>query len=335
MEAKQLVVTEGVVFNGVSQESQELIKGNFQPFFDQIEQWSKKANELVITDISQTGEMKMARVARLELRKIRLAADKVRKELKEESLRYGKAVQGAYNIIEYKIKPIEEHLKKQEDFAQLQEEKRLLELRIERESQIEKYSEFAPTGIDYSLLTADEFKNLLNGAALQKKSKEDAEKAAERARIEAEKARIKKEKEDAVERERLRKENEALRLQQEKEREEARQERIKQEEKIKSERAAREKMEAEKRELQRKIDEEKKIEQRRIAEREKARQEEKQRIENEKEAEAKKGDADKVLDLISDLRALKTKYTFKSKSNQKRYTDVGLLIEKVVAHIAK
>ena len=58
--------------------------------------------------------MQEARIARLALRDIRIQADKTRKALKEESLRYGKAVQGVYNVIEYLITPIEKHLEERE-----------------------------------------------------------------------------------------------------------------------------------------------------------------------------------------------------------------------------
>lgn len=51
------------------------------------------------------------------------------------------------------------------------------------------------------------------------------------------------------------------------------------------------------------------------------------------QSELNKGDAAKIKDLINDLEALKTKYSFKSAKNQKKYTDVGLLIDKVVGHI--
>ena len=53
------------------------------------------------------------------------------------------------------------------------------------------------------------------------------------------------------------------------------------------------------------------------------------------EAELNKGDAAKVKDLISDLEALKSKYTFKSAKNKKMYDDVSTLIDKVINHINK
>jgi hypothetical protein len=57
--------------------------------------------------------------------------------------------------------------------------------------------------------------------------------------------------------------------------------------------------------------------------------------ESSKQAELNKGDADKVKDLINDLKDLKTKYTFKSKTNKKMLENVCLLIDKVLTFITK
>jgi hypothetical protein len=51
------------------------------------------------------------------------------------------------------------------------------------------------------------------------------------------------------------------------------------------------------------------------------------------QAELKKGDSDKVQDLKSDLEELKTKYSFKSAKYKKTYSDVNILIDKVINHI--
>lgn len=71
----------------------------------------------------------------------------------------------------------------------------------------------------------------------------------------------------------------------------------------------------------------------------KAKQEEEARIKREAEereqAELAKGDSDKVKDLISDLESLKTKYVFKSAKSAKAYAEVGMLLDKVIAHINK
>ena len=64
---------------------------------------------------------------------------------------------------------------------------------------------------------------------------------------------------------------------------------------------------------------------------EKAKQEEEARV----QTELSKGDTAKVRDLINDLEQLKSKYTFKSKKNQKMYSDTVMLIDKVINHITK
>jgi hypothetical protein len=51
------------------------------------------------------------------------------------------------------------------------------------------------------------------------------------------------------------------------------------------------------------------------------------------QSELNKGDSDKVSDLRTDLSFLKTKYSFKSAKNSKMYSDVNLLIDKIINHI--
>lgn len=47
------------------------------------------------------------------------------------------------------------------------------------------------------------------------------------------------------------------------------------------------------------------------------------------------GDKEKVKDLINDLSSLKEKYIFESDKNIKMYSDVNLLIDKIINHINK
>jgi hypothetical protein len=61
---------------------------------------------------------------------------------------------------------------------------------------------------------------------------------------------------------------------------------------------------------------------------EKAKQEEEAKL----EAELNKGDAAKFNDLIADLTLITTKYSFKSKKNQKIYGDIVILVNKTIAH---
>jgi len=203
-EEKTNQLLEVVEQSGLETQTAKSLKENFLPFFEQAEEWKKKSEELVVTDVSQVREMKMAREARLALKDIRVNADKTRKALKEDSLRYGKAVQGVYNVIEFLIAPIEKHLEEQEKFAEIQEAKRKAELKSKREIDLMPYSEFVPFGLDLANMSDDDFSKTLNGAKLQLKAKIEEDQ-----RIEAE--RIAKEKAEAEERERIRLENEKLR----------------------------------------------------------------------------------------------------------------------------
>jgi hypothetical protein len=245
MENNQLVKV--IDESGVEKQTAIILQESFMPFFQKANEWSEKAKTLIVTDVSQTREMAMARQARLALREIRIEADKVRKTLKEDSLRYGRAVQGVYNVIEYLIKPTEEYLEQQEKFVELQEAKRKAELKAVREMELQPLIEFVPYGINLSDMAEPDYQKLLNGAKLQMQQKmeeEAREKAAEEARVKAEKE----------EQERIRQENERLRkeaeekerqLEEERKNAERRQFEINEAFRIEREKAEKEKKEAE------------------------------------------------------------------------------------------
>jgi len=204
--------------------------------------------------------------------------------------------------------------------AEKQAEKERIEKQRKEENYYERlrfiapYSDFNPT---FELLMdtpEDKFQELLRDLIAQKKAydieQEKIRLENERLKKEAEKKeaqRIAKEKADKIEADRLKaiEDKKAAKLKEENEA------------KIKAEQ---EKANELAKELQNKKDEE-------IAK------------ENERlvkiEAEANKGDFEKVKDLISDLTDLKTKYTFKSKKNQAMICDVSGLLEKIINHINK
>lgn len=98
----------------------------------------KKAKILIVTNETQKTEMEMARTGRLFLREKRIAIEKTRKELKEQALREGKAIDGIANVLKALIVPIEEYLGKQEKFAEIQAEKKREAERIAAEKRIEE-----------------------------------------------------------------------------------------------------------------------------------------------------------------------------------------------------
>jgi len=189
---------------GVEQSTAIELSNAFGPFLVQAAEWKEKAESLVVTDVSQVKEMADAREARLALQKVRTSADKKRKELKEESLRYGKAVQDVYNLIEGTIKPIEEHLHLQEKFAEIQRQKEVDTITLKRNKELLPFAEFVAVNLDLGNMSESDYQNVLKGAMMltKIKAKEDAEAEAKRIEVEAE---------AKEERERIQKENERLR----------------------------------------------------------------------------------------------------------------------------
>lgn len=193
-------LTNTIGTSGVEAETALFLKEKFIRFFEQAQEWKERAQEIEVTDASQITEMKQAREARLALRAVRIEADKMRKVLKEDSLRYGKAVQSVYNMIEGVCSPLEEHLEKQEKFLEIQEQKRKDELRREREVLLQGFEQYVPYGSDLGAMTDLDFHNLLEFVNFKRKEQE------EQAKLELERQR-----QEAIEQERIKAENEGLR----------------------------------------------------------------------------------------------------------------------------
>jgi len=168
------------------------LQNAFLPFYADLQKWSEKAKTLVVTDASQVREMKMAREGRLALRDIRVAANKKRIALKEDSTRYGKAVQSVYNLIDDLCTPAEKHLEEQEKFVEIQEENRKAELKKVRTAELLPYAEFVAPGssVDLGEYTESEYSNIFTSCKelLENKIAEEAQ--AELDRIAKEKEKV-------------------------------------------------------------------------------------------------------------------------------------------------
>lgn len=108
--------------SGLEETKANFILEKFQDYFKLAAEWEAKAKTIVVTDESQKADMQIARVGRLFLREKRIAVEKSRKELKEQALREGKAIDGIANVLKALIVPIEEYLEKQERFVELRDE---------------------------------------------------------------------------------------------------------------------------------------------------------------------------------------------------------------------
>lgn len=211
----------------------EDLLSNFGKDWQEARELVATAATIEVTDESQVTQMGQAREARLALKKVRLNTEQTRKNLKEESLRVGKAIDGMANIIKAVIVPVEEHLETLEKYAETKANERKAKRHAER---IEKLSKYVPDVSVYSLseMSDETFENLLEISRQSHATQEEA-----RQKMEADRAREAKEKAD--EDERVRKENERLKLEQAEKDRKAKLEREKLEKENAAKEAAREK----------------------------------------------------------------------------------------------
>lgn len=192
--------------SGLERSQAEQVLEGFKAFFEEAKGYELEAKAIVITDGTQVSEMKRARELRLKLKNIRVNAEKVRVARKEFFLRGGKAVDGIANVLKAVVIPLEEHLDKQENFAERIEAERKQELADKRTEELRPYVSAEMLAVyipGLKDMTAGAFDILL---ANSRKAFEDQKKAEE----EAEAKRKADEEAKRIEDERIRKENEDL-----------------------------------------------------------------------------------------------------------------------------
>lgn len=276
-----------------------------------------EANKIIINDVSQIDLITNARKLRLQFKSIRTTIEKRRKELKENIMLKGRAIDGMANIIKAGIVPAEKHLEEQENYIERQEEKRLSALASKRESEI------APFLIDTSFydlkaMSDEGFDQLLKSSKIAFEAQQEAERKAEE-------ERRKREEKEKAKQERIRKENEKLKAEQIKRNKEEKQRRAKEQQRLKEESAAREKAETEARLLK----EEKEEKERKEREKKEAKEiAEKEAIEKMKLAP----DKEKLQALA--IKILRTEIpTVESNKAKVIIKDVSKMLAEVIRHI--
>jgi len=173
--------------SGLEESKAKTVLQSFSQFFEQAEEWEQKAKAIVVTDKLQVSEMQQAREIRLTLKDIRVNAEKTRKELKEQSLRESRAIDGIANVIKALIEPLEEHLEKQEKFAEIQ---LAIELENRNNQRILELTPYVPDISVYQLreMSDESFTTLLNTAKTAFEAQREAERKAEEERIAKEEA---------------------------------------------------------------------------------------------------------------------------------------------------
>jgi hypothetical protein len=118
---------------GLSTTKAREIIDNFSDVFELADRWEQQARQIVVSDENDTHLMAAARALRLEIRERRLAVENKRKELKEDALREGRAIDGVANILKGIMQPLEKYLDQQEHYAEIMEKQREEERRRKAE----------------------------------------------------------------------------------------------------------------------------------------------------------------------------------------------------------
>lgn len=117
---------------GLSAQTQEVLFTAFGGHFQDMIAATGKASGINVTDESQTDAMKAAKVARLEVKRVRTATENTRKATKEDALRFGRAVDNVAGMIRGECEAVETRLEACEKYAELAEIKRAEVRRIDR-----------------------------------------------------------------------------------------------------------------------------------------------------------------------------------------------------------
>jgi len=195
-ETSQLV--KAVQAAGLTHQTQEVLLTAFGPHFQDMLEATGKAAGINVTDESQTEQMKAAKVARLEVKRVRTATEATRKATKEDALRFGRAVDNVAGMIRGECEAVEARLEDCEKFSERLEAKRAEIRRIDRATAL------MPFGTDTRFhdlggMSDDAWNNLYTREkeaheGRQAKAKAEAEAAArDRAELEAREAKLREE----------------------------------------------------------------------------------------------------------------------------------------------
>lgn len=173
---------------GISDEKAALLIDHFSNFYTIAADWKAKAEAIKVSGTDQVAEMKMARTGRLFLKDKRVAIENLRKQLKEESLREGQAIDRVARELKGLIEPIETYLESQEKYAEIQENIRRSNLRDTRLPALVELGYNTSAG-DPADLTEGEYTQLIDSLKAIKAAKMEAERV-EQERLERERREL-------------------------------------------------------------------------------------------------------------------------------------------------
>lgn len=164
--------------SGLAKEKTVQLGEQMTKFFNIAVDWNDKIEQIVITDPTQTKEMKVARETRLMLRQYRLDAQKLikqnRDDLKQQmsdQILLDKLYLNAGKMISATFENLETKLEQKEKFAENWEREQRAIVRSERLSQLSEFTDNAELyAIAVENMTADQFNDYLNGIKIKREN---------------------------------------------------------------------------------------------------------------------------------------------------------------------
>ncbi|MGV4405290.1 hypothetical protein ACQ1PF_09670 [Ornithobacterium rhinotracheale] len=183
-EITTLKIIEAPELKSVEPSRAKQIQATFEPMVLMLEDFEARYNEIVAQEITEEIT-KQAKRLRLDISKVRIEAEKVRKAQKEEFLRAGKAIDGVANILKWAVTEKENKLKEIERHFEILEQQRLEALQAQRAEELSPYVEDAHER-DLAKMEEDVWNAYLQTKINDYNARIEAEKKAEEERLERE-----------------------------------------------------------------------------------------------------------------------------------------------------
>lgn len=191
----------------IAKENAKQLIAAFGAPFEEAGEILASYDKIVVKDEEDFATMAVAREKRLALKGVRTSVERKRKELKEDIVRSGRAIDSVARFVKDTIQPAEDYLETQEKFAELKAAERAATKKAER---LERLAELEADPSLYNLdgMDDNQFDDLLAKLEADIKAAKEAEAKAAAERAAAEEAERKRQAEIEAENMRLKKEAE-------------------------------------------------------------------------------------------------------------------------------
>jgi hypothetical protein len=179
----ELITLESTELKGIEISKAQQIKAVFDPMSTTLLGFEEEFNEIILESESEITEelTKKARRLRIDIGKVRINTEKIRKDQKDEYLRAGKAIDGVANIVKWAVTDKEEKLEAIEKHFENMEKLRIENLQLERAALLAKYTDEVAS--DLGTMKNDVWEAYITMKEKQYNDRIEAEKKAEDERI--------------------------------------------------------------------------------------------------------------------------------------------------------